>query len=717
MIAIITENQVEQVLIEEFLELGYTWLHGGDISPGGFAPEREYNEVVLKHRLQHAIAAINPKVPAEAHEEALRKVLRSDSPSLFQNNYTFHRYLTDGVEVEFRKGDRIAGDKVWLIDYNKPENNEFLVVNQFTVIEGNTNKRPDLVLFVNGLPLVVIELKNAADEGADIQAAFNQLQTYKQAIPSLFHYNALLIASDGWEAVFGSLTSPRQFFQPWKSIDGMALADDSIPQVEVMAKGLLNKHVMLDLIRHFTVFQQDQEKIVKIVPRYHQYFAVNKALETTKLATAENGDRRAGVIWHTQGSGKSLTMVFYAGKLVLNLNNPTLVMLTDRNDLDGQLFDTFSLSQDLLRQTPVQATSREELKKLLAVSSGGIVFTTIQKFFPEIIERVELGDGKTKGITEQYEMLSDRKNIVVIADEAHRSQYDFIDGFARHMRDALPHASFIGFTGTPIEKTDKNTQAVFGDYIDVYDIQQAVDDGATVRIYYENRLAKIDIKEEEKPRVDAEFEELTESEELTGRQKLKAKWARLEAIVGNEHRIELVAKDIVKHYEQRSEALDGKAMIVCMSRRICVDLYNAIIRFRPEWHADEDAEGVIKVVMTGSSSDPLTWQPHVRNKERRKDIGKRLKDPKDGLKIAIVRDMWLTGFDVPCLHTLYIDKPMRDHNLMQAIARVNRVYKGKEGGLIVDYIGIATDLKRPCQYIPRAGVRANLPLTRKKLQC
>jgi type I restriction enzyme R subunit len=703
MAAIITENQVEQIAIDEFIELGYAYLNGVDISPSGLSPEREYQEVVLKDRLSQAIADINPNVPAEAREEALRKVLRTESPSLFVNNYTFHRYLTEGVEVEYRKGDRIAGDKVWLVDYEHPERNEYLVVNQFTVIENNINKRPDLVLFVNGLPLVVIELKNAADEGADILAAFNQLQTYKQYIPSLFHYNALMIASDGWEAVYGSLTSPRQFFQAWKSIDGVLMAHEDMPQMEVMIKGLLNPKVLLDLIRHYTVFHQDQEQIIKIVPRYHQYYAVNKALDTTITATAETGDRRAGVIWHTQGSGKSLTMVFYAGKLVLNLNNPTIVVLTDRNDLDEQLYDTFALSEDLLRQKPVQASSREDLKRLLSVSSGGIVFTTIQKFFPEVIERVDLGDGKTKSITGEYEMLSDRKNIVVIADEAHRSQYDFMDGFARYMRDALPNASFIGFTGTPIEKTDKNTQAVFGDYIDVYDIQQAVDDGATVRIYYENRLARIDIRDEEKPRIDEEFEELTESEELTERQKLKAKWARLEAIVGNEHRLELIARDIVEHFEKRNEVLEGKAMVVCMSRRICVELYQAIIRIRPKWHSEGDEDGNIKVVMTGSSSDPLHWQPHVRNKERRKALGKRFKDPDDHLKIVLVRDMWLTGFDAPCLHTMYVDKPMKDHNLMQAIARVNRVYKGKEGGLIVDYIGIATELKKALSVYTESG--------------
>jgi len=692
--AVISENHIEQVVIQEFIELGYHYLNGADISPDGHSQEREYNEVVLKSRLQNAIALINPTVPADAQEEALRKVLRSDSPNLFHNNYQFHKYLTDGVDIEYRKGDRIAGDKVWLVDYENPENNEFLVINQFTIIEGSVNKRPDIILFVNGLPLVVIELKNAADENATIKTAFNQLQTYKQAIPSLFHYNALLIVSDGWDALYGSLSAPKQFFVPWKSIDGNVVADENMPQMEVMAKGMLNKKVILDLIRHYIVFHQNKDQITKIVPRYHQYFAVNKAVETTRKATAVNGDQRAGVIWHTQGSGKSLSMVFYAGKLVLALNNPTLVVLTDRNDLDDQLFDTFTSSQDLLRQTPVQAENRDHLKRLLSVSSGGIVFTTIQKFLPEIEERIELADGKFKNIKGQFDELSDRRNIVVIADEAHRSQYDFMDGFAKHMRDALPNASFIGFTGTPIENTDKNTQAVFGDYIDVYDIQQAVEDGATVRIYYENRLAKINLKEEEKPRVDAEFEELTEGEEITSSQQLKAKWARLEAIVGNEHRLQLIAADIVKHFEQRNAILDGKGMIVCMSRRICVDLYDEIIKIRPDWHSDDDTEGAIKVVMTGSSSDPLNYQPHVRNKQKRKALGERLKDPKDKLKLAIVRDMWLTGFDAPALHTLYIDKPMQGHNLMQAIARVNRVYKDKEGGLIVDYIGIATELKK-----------------------
>ena len=694
MAAVISEDHIEQIVIQEFIDLGYSYVNGADISPDGVAQERAYDEVVLKHRLRSAITRLNPTLPTDAQEDALKKLLRSDSLNLFQNNYTIHKYLTEGVDVEYRKGDRIVGDKVWLIDYENPTNNEFLVVNQFTIIENNINKRPDVILFINGIPLVVIELKNAVDENATIHSAFNQLQTYKKSIPSLFLYNTLLVVSDGWEALYGSLTSPKQFFVPWKSINGKEVADEQIPQLEVMVKGMFNKKVLPDLIRHFILFHQNKEEITKIVPRYHQYFAVNKAVETTRKSTSVGGDQRAGVIWHTQGSGKSLSMVFYAGKLVLTLNNPTLVVLTDRNDLDDQLFDTFSLSKDLLRQTPVQAENRDDLKKKLSVTSGGIVFTTIQKFLPEIIEKIDIGEGKTRNIKGQFEQLSDRRNIVVIADEAHRSQYDFMDGFAKHMRDALPNASFIGFTGTPIENTDKNTQAVFGDYIDIYDIQQAVEDGATVRIYYENRLAKIHLKEDEMVRVDAEFEELTESEEQTDRQKLKSRWARLESIVGNEHRLELIAQDIVNHFESRNEVLDGKAMIVCMSRRICVDLYTQIIKIRPDWHSDEDTDGTIKVVMTGSSSDSLNFQPHIRSKLKRKALGDRLKDPKDKLKIAIVRDMWLTGFDAPSMHTLYLDKPMQGHNLMQAIARVNRVYKDKDGGLIVDYIGIANDLKR-----------------------
>lgn len=701
--AVISEDHIEQILIQEFIDLGYSYVNGADISPDGIAQEREFDEIVLRARLEEAVRRINPNVPSEASEEAIKKVLRSESPSLIQNNYQFHKYLTEGVDVEYRNEDRIVGDKVWLVNYEDTTQNEYLVVNQLTIIENNINKRPDVILYVNGLPLVVIELKNAVDENATLHSAFNQLQTYKQAIPSLFHYNALLVASDGWEAIYGALTSPKQFFVPWKSIDGKSVADVTIPQMEVLAKGMLNKQVLLDLTRNFILFHKNNEQIIKIVPRYHQYFAVNKAVETTKKATADTGDQRAGVVWHTQGSGKSLSMVFYAGKLVQALSNPTLIVLTDRNDLDDQLFDTFSQSTDLLRQTPVQAENREDLKKKLAVTSGGIVFTTIQKFLPEVIEKIDLGEGKTKNIKGKFELLSGRRNIVVIADEAHRSQYDFMDGFAKHMRDALPNASFIGFTGTPIENTDKNTQAVFGEYVDIYDIQQAVEDGATVRIFYENRLAKINLKDEEKPRVDAEFEELTESEEMSDRQKLKAKWARLEAIVGNEQRLALIAKDIISHFESRNAVMDGKAMIVCMSRRICVDLYEQIVKLRPDWHSDDDIEGEIKVVMTGSSSDPLNFQPHIRNKPKRKALGERLKDPKDKLKLVIVRDMWLTGFDAPAMHSLYIDKPMQGHNLMQAIARVNRVYKDKEGGLVVDYIGIANDLKKALSVYTESG--------------
>lgn len=703
--AIITEAQIEELFLNELRELGYGYIHGGSAMPDGDYMDSSAQGVVFKEKLKAAIARINPNVSADAQEDAFRKVLKTNSPSLIQNNYDFHRCLTEGVDVEFRVGDRIAGDKVWLIDYDNPESNEFFAVNQLEIVENNVIKIPDIIIYINGLPLVVVELKNAADENANIKTAFTQLQNYKKAIPSLFHYNCLLIASDGWEAIYGSLTAPKQFFLSWKSIDGNSTADPNTPQMETMIKGMLCKRTLPDLIRHFTVFHRNKDELTKIIARYHQYYAVNKAVEKTRNATTEKGDQRAGVVWHTQGSGKSLSMVFYTGKLVLSLNNPTIVVLTDRNDLDEQLFDTFSMSQDLLRQTPVQAGSRDELKKLLSVTSGGIVFTTIQKFLPEVVEKVELDNGKTKSIKGRYELLSDRRNIVVVADEAHRSQYDFMDGFARHMRDALPYATFIGFTGTPIEATDKNTQAVFGEYIDVYDIQQAVEDAATVRIFYENRLAKINLKEEQKPRIDKEFEELTESEELTAQQNLKAKWARLEAIVGDESRLKLIAKDIVNHFEQRNSVMEGKAMVVCMSRRICVELYKHIRELRPDWHNADDDKGIIKVIMTGSSSDPEDWQEHVRNKQKRKAIGDRLKNPKDELKIVLVRDMWLTGFDAPCLHTLYIDKPMRGHGLMQAIARVNRVYKDKEGGLIVDYIGIANELKQALSVYTQSGGR------------
>jgi type I restriction enzyme R subunit len=557
-----------------------------------------------------------------------------------------------------------------------------LAVNQFTVVEGQRTRRPDIIVFVNGLPLAVIELKNPADENATIKGAFNQFETYKSDIPSLFHYNELLVISDGTEARVGTVSSGWEWFLPWRTIDGKNIAPKGTPELEVLINGMFDRQRFLDIMRHFILFEVDKTRIVKKVAAYHQYHAVNAAVEATLKATSPSGDKRVGVVWHTQGAGKSLTMVFYAGKIILQpeMENPTLVLLTDRNDLDNQLFDNFVVAQDLLRQKPIQAETREHLRELLKVASGGIIFTTIQKFLSENGER--------------FPLLSNRRNIVVIADEAHRSQYDFIDGLARNMRDALPDASFIGFTGTPIEKADRSTPAVFGDYISIYDIQQAVLDGAAVRIFYESRLAKLELKEEERPHIDPEFEEVTEGEEETVRQRLKTKWARLEAMVGTEKRIGLIAKDIIDHFDQRLQVMDGKGMIVCMSRRICVDLYDAIIKLRPSWHSDDDSKGFIKVIMTGSASDPPSYQPHVRNKERREFIKKRMKDPADPLKLVIVRDMWLTGFDAPCLHTMYIDKPMRGHGLMQAIARVNRVFKDKPGGLVVDYLGIADELKK-----------------------
>ena len=701
----IYESEIEQITLDILHEEnGYTVLYGPDLSEGE-SKEREYSEVALAARLRAAIDRLNPDTPADAREEACKRTLRTAFTTLIDNNEAFHRLLTDGVDVKYSIGEgKSKTDKVWLIDFDNPENNEFLAVNQFTVLENHNTKRPDIVLFINGLPLVVVELKNPADENAGVQAAFNQLQTYQQLIPSLFTYNSFCIISDGWFAKIGTITSDYSRFMEWKSADGKNIVDTKKQsELEPMIKGLLNKPTLLDVIRHFIVFEKTKEKTLKKIAAYHQYYAVNRAIGSTVRASAEpggfvrehpgeyglptteeqhQGDKRAGVIWHTQGSGKSLSMVFYAGKLVLSepMNNPTLMVLTDRNDLDQQLFETFSNCQQLLRQSPAQATNRDELKKLLSVASGGIVFTTIQKFFPE-----ESGA--------KYPLLSERRNIVVIADEAHRIQYDFIDGFARHMRDALPNASFIGFTGTPIEKDDRNTQAVFGNYVDIYDIQQAVEDGATVPIYYESRLARIELSDTDRTVLDEQVEEVTEDDELTERQKRFARWASKEAVVGSAARLKQVAADMVSHFEQRLSAAEGKAMVVCMSRRICVALHREIIRLRPDWYHPDDDKGAIKVIMTGSASDPLDWQEHIRNKPRRKAIGDRLKDPKDPLKMVIVRDMLLTGFDAPCLHTLYVDKPMNGHNLMQAIARVNRVFGDKEGGLVVDYIGIIQDLK------------------------
>lgn len=705
----IFESTIEEFVIELLQNQGWQCL-----SPEEQELERpNLSEVVLKSRLKRAIETINPNLSEEAREQALRQVLNLPSQNLIDNNEAFHRLLTEGIEIEVMGEEGIKGDKVWLVDFSHPENNEFLACNQFTVIENNLNKRPDVVLFVNGLPLVVIELKNPTDENATVQKAFTQLQNYKNAIPSLFYYNAVLVASDGLDARAGTISSDISRFLAWKSSDGFKEDTATTPQIETLTKGMLGKNILLDLIRHFIVFEKSKKEDaktglssvvnIKKIAAYHQYFAVNKAIEETLRATSEQGNGKAGVVWHTQGSGKSLSMVFYTGKSVLELNNPTIVVITDRNDLDDQLFDTFASCKQLLRQEPVQAHNRENLKELLRVAGGGIIFTTIQKFFPE--------DGSAN-----FDLLSERKNIIVIADEAHRSQYGFGAkttekngeiitkyGFAKYLRDALPHASFIGFTGTPIEKEDASTPAVFGNYVDVYDIAQAVEDGATVRIYYESRLANVHLKPEEAAKLDEEVEAITEGEESTAKEKAKAKWAQLEAIVGHRDRLKVVAADLVDHFEKRREAFEGKGMVVCMSRRIAVELYEEIIKIRPDWHNKDLKKGALKVVMTSSSSDPENWQIHSTTKQERKAIGDRFKDESDELKLVIVRDMWLTGFDVPCLHTMYVDKPMRGHNLMQAIARVNRVFKDKPGGLIVDYIGIASDLKTALATYTQSG--------------
>ena len=700
MSAPLDENRLEAIAVEYFRALGYGYAHGPSIAPDGDAPERaEYGQVVLLGRLRDALRRINPGMPDEVIEDAIRQVTRTDSPDLVVNNRAFHRMLTDGVDISWRDNGRERHGKVWLIqrDPAKIDQNEFLVVNQFTVIEDRRNRRPDVVVFVNGLPLTIIELKNPAEEKATIRHAFNQLQTYKMDIPAIFVFNEMLVISDGFAAKAGTLTSGWDRFQPWRTTDGTALAPKSAVQLEVLVKGIFEKRRFLDYVMNFITFEDDGKTIAKKAAAYHQYWAVNKAVGCTVEASQPGGDRRIGVVWHTQGSGKSLSMAFYGGKIIkhLAMENPTLVVITDRNDLDDQLFGTFSTNSELLRQKPVQAESRDHLKELLRVASGGVVFTTLQKF--------EGGDA-----------LSDRRNIVVIADEAHRSHYGFsakMDkktgemkyGMAKYLRDALPGASFIGFTGTPVELDDKNTPAVFGDYIDKYDILRAVEDGATVPIYYESRLAKLELKEEEKPKLDPEFEEITEGEEEAEKNKLKTKWAALEAMVGTEKRVRLVAQDIIDHFEKRLDAMDGKAMIVCMSRRICVEMYDAIIKLRPQWHSADDAKGQIKIVMSGSASDKTAWQPHIRSKLASESIAKRYKDSSDGLRLVIVRDMWLTGFDCPSMHTMYLDKPMNGHNLMQAIARVNRVFRDKPGGLVVDYLGIADALKHALHTYTASG--------------
>lgn len=680
-----TESVVEEAALAWFAELGYSTVFGPTIAPGEASAERSsHGDVVLLGRLRSALERINPSADRGALEEALRKVTRISSPQLVDANHELHRYLVDGVSVEFLRADGSVGyEPVRLIDFEKPERNEWLVVNQFTITEAGRTRRPDIVAFVNGLPLAVVELKNAASENATIWSAFQQLQTYKNELPSLFVFNEVLVISDGLEARIGTLSSNKERFLPWRTVEGEALAPAALTQLEVLIRGVFDPRRFLDLIRYFVAYENDGDTVIKKMAGYHQFHAVGRAVDATVTASRPAGSRRVGVVWHTQGSGKSLTMAFYAGRVVLHpeMKNPTLVVLTDRNDLDEQLFGTFARCKELLRQTPEQARDRAHVRELLTVAAGGVVFTTIQKFLPE-----SRGDS--------FPLLSARENIVVIADEAHRSQYDFIDGFARHMRDALPNASFIGFTGTPIESTDKNTRSVFGEYISVYDIQRAVQDGATVPIYYESRLAKLALKDEEKPRLDDAFDEVTEGEELEGKEKLKTKWSALEALVGTDRRLALIADDLVRHFEARLEVMDGKAMVVCMSRRICVELYNALVALRPSWHHDADEQGEIKVVMTGSASDPPEWQQHIRSKSKREGLAKRFKSPDDPLRVVLVRDMWLTGFDAPCMHTMYIDKPMQGHGLMQAIARVNRVFRDKPGGLVVDYLGLADQLKR-----------------------
>ncbi|UCS93774.1 type I restriction endonuclease subunit R [Echinicola marina] len=715
----ITENDIELWAIEELENLGWNYIHGALIAPDGEQPERNtFGDIILRERLKEGISRNNPTIPYEAQQEALKVVERIVSPELMVNNQSFHELLTEGVPVEYRKDGVQRGDRVQLVDFNNPEQNDFLVVNQFTIIENNNNKRPDLILFVNGLPLVLFELKNAIDENATLLSAYKQIQTYKDTIPSLFTFNTFCVLSDGADAKAGSLSAGFSRYLAWKSSDGVKEASLLNSQLEVLIKGLMNPANLLDYIRHFIVFEETKHidssgianiQTIKKVAAYHQYYAVNKAIESVKKAASSDGDRKGGVVWHTQGSGKSLSMVFFSGKLVLQLDNPTVLVITDRNDLDDQLFDTFASSKQLLRQVPVQAESRDHLKALLKVASGGIVFATIQKFQPD--------DGSN-----EYKELSARTNIVVVADEAHRTQYGFkpksievkddkgnvvgqrlVYGFAKYMRDALPNATYLGFTGTPVESTDNNTPAVFGNYVDIYDIAQAVEDGATVPIYYESRLVKINLSEEGKQLIEDLDNELA-SDELSDTQKAKAKWTKVEAIIGSPERLRKVAEDLVFHYEERSNSgLEGKAMIVAMSRQIAVDLYKEIIAIRPHWHDDDLDKGVLKVVMTAASSDGPDMMKHHTSKEQRRALADRMKDTTDPLKLVIVRDMWLTGFDAPSMHTLYIDKPMKGHNLMQAIARVNRVYKDKPGGLVVDYFGIASDLKKALSFYSDSG--------------
>ncbi len=711
--AFLSEAELEHTLLDQLASLGYTCASDEEIGPDGRHPEREaYDEVVLHGRLAAAVARLNPMLPDEARQDAIRRLTQSELPNLLEENRRIHKLLTEGADVEYYGDDGVlTAGKVRLIDVDEPAHNDWLAVQQFTVIAGQIKRRPDVVVFVNGLPLAVLELKAPGAEAATLAGAYNQLQTYKQQIPALFRSNALLVTSDGLSARVGSLSADLERFMPWRTTDGSRIEPKGTPEVATLIEGVFERGRFLELLRHFTVFGQQGDGLVKIIAGYHQFHAVRKAVASTlrasRLGVAEDpaeyglpsvesqpvGDRKAGVIWHTQGSGKSLLMAFYAGLLIQHpaMANPTLVVITDRNDLDDQLFGTFAMCRDLIRQTPVQAQDREHLRELLNRASGGVIFTTLQKFSP--------AEGET-----DFPRLTERRNVVVIADEAHRSQYGFKAkvaagsgeisyGFAKYLRDALPNASFIGFTGTPIEAGDVNTPAVFGHYIDIYDISRAVEDGATVPIYYESRLARIELDDDERPKIDAEIEALLEDEIEADAERAKQKWATIEALVGSDKRLGLIARDLVQHFEDRVAALEGKAIVVCMSRRICVKLYDAIVKLRPNWHSDDDNAGRIKIVMTGAASDPPEWQPHIGNKARRDLLARRARDPDDPLRLVIVRDMWLTGFDAPCMHTMYIDKPMRGHGLMQAIARVNRVFRDKPAGLVVDYIGIAQNLK------------------------
>jgi len=721
----ITEDQLELLCLDWFKEQGYQYANGYDIAPDGESPERDdYRQVILKTRLLHQLAVINPELPTSALESVVQTVSQPESPILIKSNSAFHKWLIEGVAVEYtcpKTGESIP-THVQLIDFTNINNNQFLVVNQFTVAGTKGNRRPDIVVFINGLPIAVIELKNPADQHADIWHAFNQFQTYKDEISDLFVFNEALIVSDGWTARVGSLTANKERYLPWKTIQ----SEDDKPllefQLETMVRGFFNQELLLDYIRYFVLFEVDNGTVIKKIAGYHQFHAVREAVKATVIAARQPditsiaepranygnkvvaGSGKAGVIWHTQGSGKSISMVCYASKLLQQpeMNNPTIVVVTDRNDLDGQLFNTFSMAQETLKQLPQQADDRDSLRDLLlSRKSGGIIFTTIQKF-ALLAEETE------------HPVLSQRSNIVVVSDEAHRSQYGnkarlvdvknsdgevvsqkYVFGYSKYLRDALPSASFIGFTGTPIAMDDKDTRAVFGDYVSIYDIQDAVDDGATVPIYYESRLAKLDIHQEKIEALNDDVDEVLEDEEeISAKEKVKSHWAALEKLVGAEPRIEQVAQDLVSHFEARTSAFPGKGMIVAMSREICVDLYNAIIALRPNWHNDDIEKGAIKIVMTGSAADKAKFQPHIHSKQAKKLFEKRYKDETDPLQLVIVRDMWLTGFDAPCCHTMYIDKPMKGHNLMQAIARVNRVFRDKAGGLVVDYIGIAGELKK-----------------------